>query len=102
MLPTTRTLLSAHSLSDNAHRSINTNPDISYPPLVRQKTIDRPEIRQDHLARKQRRVGVFAFYTAVASLLVGLALGDRPGTATIASARLGQATGVIDTARHAQ
>jgi hypothetical protein len=54
---------------------------------------------EDKKANRRWQLGFFAFYAAVAILLGGLAIADRPGVATIASARLGQATFTIDTGR---
>jgi|SRR5665213_3575419 len=59
----------------------------------------RPANRDDRLVFKQWLLGVIAFYAAVALLLVGLAIGDHPGTATVASARLGQTSAAINTSR---
>jgi hypothetical protein len=102
MFLNTRTVLSTLSPLNNARRSTKIHSDVSYHLHVRRKNIERPQNLDDHLALRQWKIGFLAFYAAVALLLVGLAIGDRPGTPTIASARLGQPTGVIDAARHAQ
>jgi hypothetical protein len=51
--------------------------------------------RSDLSTIKRWRFWVFLFYAAVSSMLVGLALADHPGTATVASAQLGQTTAII-------
>jgi hypothetical protein len=72
----------------------------SYPQSVWQRSKYRPDNPADQAVFEQWRLGFFVLYAAVALLLVGLAMADRPGTVTIASARLGQATDAIEAGRH--
>jgi hypothetical protein len=63
------------------------------------QNIYRADDRKESKAHRRWQFGIFAFYATVAVLLGGLAIVDRPGVATVASARLGQATATIDIGR---
>jgi hypothetical protein len=61
---------------------------------------DRVQLdRDDYSTVKRWRLWVFLFYAAVSTLLVGLAVADQPGSATVASAQLGQNTAMIGAGR---